>query len=201
MQRLPLAALSVLPVRLGLGRVSFYDQATVIRRVSGLPHGGVDFGAQEGTPILSATQGRVPNELVIGGERVPGVGYRQASGHYVVVVDPAGYFFYYFHLQAEPDLSPGDCVTPGQEIGRMGNSGLAERSANAPVHLHFQAVGDLRHDRRAEGWYRELTFPVRNLRNRDPFPALARLAAAVPGAVRTRSEVQGVMREGFILDP
>src|SRR5690606_26318327 len=55
MQRSPLAALSVLPVRLGLGRVSFYDQATVIRRVSGLPHGGVDFGAQEGTPILSAT--------------------------------------------------------------------------------------------------------------------------------------------------
>ena len=166
--------------------------------VSGLEHGGVDLGAPAGTPILAATGGQVPNEVVIGGDTVPGSGTRRSSGNYVVVVDSHGYFFYYFHLQSST-VSPGDRVTVGQLIGRMGNSGLAHRSRSAPVHLHFQAVNSLHHHGSSEEWYRDMCFPVRNLNNLDPFPELARLAATIPGASRTRSPVQGTPRSGFII--
>ncbi len=208
MRRLPHGTLLGLPVRPGPGRhVHFYDQATVTRQVSGQPHGGIDLGGPVGTPIYAATGGRVPHTLAIGRRAdgrpgpniVPGTGYRSASGNYVAVVDEeTGIFFYYFHLDAvSEEVTPGAVIRKHQQIGRMGNSGLSERSSHAPVHLHFQCVDHLHRHSASEEWYRELRFPVRNVNNLDPFQELVRLALQYPGTTRGSSVVQGERRDGY----
>ena len=192
--------LNVFPVQTGHARVSFYDQFTVTRRSSGRGHGGIDIGSRINTRIVAATSGHVPNSCVIGGDTVPGCGYRRSSGNYVVIVDPRGYFFYYFHLEKLVQVSPGQAVESGRLIGTMGNSGLTHRSANAPVHLHFQAVNHLRRHRQHEQWYRDLVFPVRNLNNLNPYRELERLALRLRGAQRLRSRVQNVQRNGVLIE-
>lgn len=202
MRDLPRGTLEVFPVRTGEHRVSFYDQATVVRQASGKHHGGVDIGGELGTPVLAATGGRVPVSLVIGGDVVPGAGTRETSGHYVVVVSPSGHFFYYFHLDSvAPGIAPASVVEAGQLLGGMGNSGLARRAGRgtAPVHLHFQTQSALHRFRRSKEWYEELEFPVPNRTAVNPFGELARLAHDLEGAVPTRDRVQGVERAGFVI--
>jgi murein DD-endopeptidase MepM/ murein hydrolase activator NlpD len=198
-------------VQTGVHRVSFHDQFGVVR-VGGqnrdrheserLGHGAVDIGSPhgEGTPIYAATAGQVPFEFVIGenNDHAPGAGSRNASGNYVVIVNPDGYLFYYFHMQFPPMVAPGDRVRPGQLLGFMGNTGLLERNPRgAPIHLHFQVVNHFHGHPRGEEWYGEMRFAIKG-RNIDPFPELARLARAIPGVVETgrRRPPQGFIFPG-----
>jgi hypothetical protein len=91
-------------------------------------HHGIDFGAPLGTPILAAADGKV---YYTG----------DASGYGRVVIlkhtgaDGATYFTVYGHMNELPDLTLGQPVKAGQEIGKVGNNG----TSSGP-HLHFETV-------------------------------------------------------------
>ena len=59
----------------------------------------------------------------------------------------------------------------------------------------------MHHHADAADWYDALRFPLANGNNLDPYPELARLAAGFRSAVRGRSMVQGLMREGYVIEP
>ncbi len=84
-------------------------------------HGGTDFGAAEGTPVVATNSGRVSlaRQLAIRGN--------------VVIIDHAGGVLSgYAHLSAFA-VAEGQQVEKGQLIGYVGNSGLS----TAP-HLHWE---------------------------------------------------------------
>lgn len=84
-------------------------------------HRGVDIRAPAGTPVLATATGRV----VVAGN---GNGY----GRYVVLDHENGLHTLYAHLQ-DYAVAPGDRVTRGQQIGRVGKSGNA-----TGYHLHYE---------------------------------------------------------------
>jgi secretion/DNA translocation related TadE-like protein len=83
-------------------------------------HTGLDFAANEGTPVLAAAGGRV---------RSAG-----SSGRYgnLVTVDHGGVVTYYAHL-SRIVVDAGDVVRRGQQLGEVGSTG----NATGP-HLHFE---------------------------------------------------------------
>ena len=90
-------------------------------------HGGVDFAAPTGTPVLAAWSGTVTGrtwgssfgtQIVIDQDRLP-------DGR-------AGMFAVYAHLSRRI-VSPGHRVTVGQKIGEVGATG----NATGP-HLHYE---------------------------------------------------------------
>ena len=102
-------------------------------------HGGIDFGAAEGTNVLSAIDGTV---LDIGSED-------DGYGNYLVVGDGKGWsgtLTYYAHLKDAPSVKKGDTVEKGQKIGQVGSTG----KSTGP-HLHFEVrteYGHKKHDPR-----------------------------------------------------
>ena len=84
-------------------------------------HRGVDLAAPEGTPISAPAAGRVAS-----------VGRRLGYGLVVEMVHSGGVVTRFAHLRSAL-VHAGDTVTMGQEIARVGESGLA----TAP-HLHFE---------------------------------------------------------------
>ena len=84
-------------------------------------HRGVDLAAPEGTPVSAPAAGRVAS-----------VGRRLGYGLVVEVVHSGGVVTRFAHLQSSL-VHAGDSVTMGQQIARVGESGLA----TAP-HLHFE---------------------------------------------------------------
>jgi murein DD-endopeptidase MepM/ murein hydrolase activator NlpD len=84
-------------------------------------HRGVDLAAPEGTPISAPAAGRVAS-----------VGRRLGYGLVVEMVHSGGVVTRFAHLRSAL-VRAGDTVTMGQEIARVGESGLA----TAP-HLHFE---------------------------------------------------------------
>lgn len=87
------------------------------------PHRGVDLAAPEGTPIESATSGRVVAVLEDASS---------SCGLGVQVLD-AGQLVTYCHMRAVPLVHEGEAVRPGDLLGFVGDTG----NATSP-HLHFQ---------------------------------------------------------------
>lgn len=95
--------------------------------ITGLPgfHHGTDLAAAGGTPIRSATDGRVITARLVGG-----------TGTIVVLatVDGAPTVLTYLHMPADGiAVQAGQAVTAGQVIGAVGSTG----HSTGP-HLHFQ---------------------------------------------------------------
>jgi len=84
-------------------------------------HGGVDYGAPEGTPVHAAEAGRIvlAEELKVRGKAV-------------VIDHGLGVMSGYWHL-SEIDVEVGQEVEKGELIGKVGNTGLS----TAP-HLHWE---------------------------------------------------------------
>jgi murein DD-endopeptidase MepM/ murein hydrolase activator NlpD len=89
------------------------------------PHEALDIMAPRGTPVISASNGRVLKLF----NSVPG-------GLMVYAVDSTGrYILKYGHLDAyAPGLVDGQALTRGQQVGIVGTTGNA---AGGAPHLHF----------------------------------------------------------------
>lgn len=88
----------------------------------GRPHGGIDYGTPEGTPLFAVTDGVVEPT----GYDAPGF------GNYVKIRTKDGEELYYGHM-SQKALSGGSRVKAGDLIGYSGNSG----NSTGP-HLHFE---------------------------------------------------------------
>ena len=101
-----------------------------VDRFSPRGHAGLDIAADWGTPILAADEGEVLKA------------YWNAEGYggLVVLAHPSGYETWYGHL-SNLGVEPGEHVTRGEPIGRMGSTGYSTGS-----HLHFEVRqnGELR---------------------------------------------------------
>jgi len=84
-------------------------------------HGGIDFGARWGSPIVAAADGVVA-----------GAGWNGGYGRQVQVVHGGGIATSYSHMSAIA-AAPGTPVRQGQVIGYVGSSGLS-----TGPHLHFE---------------------------------------------------------------
>jgi len=84
-------------------------------------HGGTDFGADFGTPVLATNDGVVVMS-----------GHYLVRGNLVVIDHGAGVFSLYGHMQ-ERAVSVGDWVTRGQVLGYVGSTGLS-----TGAHLHWE---------------------------------------------------------------
>lgn len=93
-----------------------------------------------GAPVLAAVAGKVVLAVDTMSHRIPGpprdVSARDAAGNHVIQDIGGGRWILYPHLgPGSVSVEVGDELRPGQEIGRLGNSG----SSTAP-HLHFQVL-------------------------------------------------------------
>jgi len=88
-------------------------------------HTGTDIHASAKTPILSATDGTVLY-----------VGYMPIPGNFVIILDPYGYEYHYYHMyEISTFVTEGESVTQGQQIGRVGCTGNSD-----VFHLHISVV-------------------------------------------------------------
>ena len=113
-------------------------------------HDAIDIMADEGTPVIAATDGRVEKLF-----------FSQGGGGITVYVRSPDqrWSYYYAHLQGyAPGLAEGQQVKRGQVIGRVGSTGNANP---AGPHLHF-AINQMR---AGEKWYQGT--PI------NPYPLLA----------------------------
>ena len=119
-------------------------------------HQGEDIFGTLGQPVVAVTD-----------STVFALGYDQAGGNQLWLLDPAGNEFYYAHLSAFSTAARnGSHVRAGEVIGFMGNSGDA---AQTPVHLHFEvhpasllylgAAGVVDPTSYLTGWQRLKTLP------------------------------------------
>jgi peptidoglycan LD-endopeptidase LytH len=113
-------------------------------------HDAIDIMADEGTPVIAATDGTVEKLFFSDG----------GGGITAYVRSPdQRWNYYYAHLQAyAPGLAEGQKVKRGQVIGRVGHTGNANP---AGPHLHF-AINQMR---AGEKWYQGT--PI------NPYPLLA----------------------------
>jgi murein DD-endopeptidase MepM/ murein hydrolase activator NlpD len=86
-------------------------------------HSGTDFAADMGTPVIAAAAGRVAF-----------TGMLTTRGNSVIIDHGAGVFTAYHHL-SRIDVSEGDYVTQGEQVGAVGMTGLA-----TGPHLHWELV-------------------------------------------------------------
>ncbi len=92
-------------------------------------HNGIDIGASLGTEVKAVSAGTV--------ERV----YEDPLyGTTVVISHSGGLQSVYANLAALPTVAEGDSVTPGQVIGSIGSTAIAESGDSA--HLHFSMTLD-----------------------------------------------------------
>ena len=90
-----------------------------------LYHSGIDFVAEEGTPVLAAADGTVAQ-----------TGWDAGCGNYIIIAHKNGIFTYYSGCQ-EILAEGGAQVKRGEQIATVGKTG---RSTGA--HLHFAASKD-----------------------------------------------------------
>lgn len=96
-------------------------------------HEGVDIVAEEGTPVLSASPGRIE-----------ATGWTFYSGTRVGVRGDDGRYYFYAHLSAiAPGIAPGRPVEAGTMLGEVGNTGYGPPgwTDEFPPHLHFGIEG------------------------------------------------------------
>lgn len=84
-------------------------------------HGGVDFGARWGTPIVAAADGRVV-----------GAGWNGGYGRQVRIAHSGGVETSYSHMSSIA-AAPGAVVRQGQLIGHVGSTGFS-----TGPHLHYE---------------------------------------------------------------
>ena len=88
-------------------------------------HTGTDIWAEADTPIYSCTDGIVTSISTSSGQ-----------GNAVIITDPYGYEFHYYHMIRQTDfLQEGDSVSAGELIGHVGNTGNSDRD-----HLHLSII-------------------------------------------------------------
>jgi murein DD-endopeptidase MepM/ murein hydrolase activator NlpD len=98
---------------------------------AGRGHQGQDVFADCGTPLEAARGGKVQFK-----------GYHGAAGNYVVIDGKkTGRDYAYMHLRNKAEVSEGDRVKTGQQIGEVGETGNA-----SGCHLHFELWSP-------PGWY------------------------------------------------
>jgi murein DD-endopeptidase MepM/ murein hydrolase activator NlpD len=102
------------------------DTFTQARAGGARIHDAIDIMADEGTPVIAATDGKVEKLFFSKG----------GGGITIYVRSPdQRWAYYYAHLQGyAPGLAEGQQVKRGEVIGRVGHTGNA--SAEGP-HLHF----------------------------------------------------------------
>lgn len=83
-------------------------------------HQGVDLDADTGTPVVATRAGMVTV-----------AGFANAAGNYVKIDHRDGFSSIYMHLDSY-NVSTGQIVSQGQQIGRVGNTGISTGD-----HLHF----------------------------------------------------------------
>jgi len=91
-------------------------------------HKALDFAAQKNTVVYAVLRGEVV-----------GVGYTDGLGNFIKIkheTDPEIYTRY-LHLAALPTHKNADTVEAGEEIGRVGNTGIS-----GGPHLHFEVYND-----------------------------------------------------------
>ena len=89
------------------------------------PHGGIDYGAAEGTKIPTPVSGTV-NDV---NHDEWGGGY----GNYVQIKDKNGNFHMFAHMNSPTPLAVGQQVNQGDYVGAVGNTGHSEGA-----HLHYE---------------------------------------------------------------
>lgn len=89
------------------------------------PHGGIDYGATEGTKIPTPVSGTV-NDV---NHDDWGGGY----GNYVQIKDKNGNFHMFAHMNSPTPLAVGQQVSQGDYVGAVGNTGHSEGA-----HLHYE---------------------------------------------------------------
>lgn len=138
-----------IPVQ-GIKADQLTDTYTQARAGGARVHDAIDIMADEGTPVIAATDGTVEKLFYSDG----------GGGNTIYVRSPdQRWTYYYAHLQAyQPGLAEGQQVKRGQLIGRVGHTGNA--SADGP-HLHF-AINQMA---AGEKWYQGS--PI------NPYPLLA----------------------------
>lgn len=88
-----------------------------------MPHRGIDYAANKGTPVLAAGDGKVTISR-----------QNSASGKYIVIQHGEQYTTKYLHLSGfAKGVRQGRTVKQGQTIGYVGATGLTTAS-----HLHFE---------------------------------------------------------------
>ena len=97
-----------------------YNETTRDWRV----HNGVDFAAEEGTPVSAAAEGTVYT-----------IYEDDSLGHTVVIRHEGGYTTRYSSLGENIPVSAGDTVTMGQTIGYASGTALVETAMGS--HVHF----------------------------------------------------------------
>ena len=109
------------PVKGGLIKNGWYDPRSRRTRL----HMGTDIKRRAKTPILSMTDGVVKY-----------VGYLPIPGYYVMIEDPFGYIYHYYHMfELTKFVKEGDKVVQGQQIGIVGSTGNS-----VAYHLHLGLV-------------------------------------------------------------
>jgi murein DD-endopeptidase MepM/ murein hydrolase activator NlpD len=96
-------------------------------------HEGNDIVAEEGTPVVSASEGTVE-----------AVGWTFYSGTRVGVRGTDGKYYFYAHLsRVAPAIRVGASVGPGDVLGLVGNTGYGPpgHEDEFPPHLHFGIDG------------------------------------------------------------
>ena len=109
------------PVPGGVIKNGWYDPRSHRTRL----HTGTDIRMSSKTPILSMTDGVVLH-----------VGFLPIPGNYVIIRDPSGYEYHYYHMyELSTFVKEGDTVKQGQQIGRVGSTGNS-----VAYHLHVGLV-------------------------------------------------------------
>ena len=134
----------------GVNAKQLTDTFTQARAGGARVHDAIDIMAEEGTPVIAATDGTVDKLFFSDG----------GGGITAYIRSPdQRWTYYYAHLQGyAPGLAEGQKVKRGQVIGRVGHTGNADA---AGPHLHF-AINQMR---AGEKWYQGS--PI------NPYPLLA----------------------------
>ena len=132
-------------------------------------HEGNDITAEEGTPVVSATAGRVE-----------AVGHTFYSGTRVGVRGDDGKYYFYAHLsEVAPEIQVGVPVEAGTRLGRVGNTGYGDpgHEDEFPPHLHVGIEGP-------DGW-------------ENPYPLMLRLyGEAVRATAEGEARLAAAARSG-----
>lgn len=126
--------MAVLVWPLPLGALRSVGQSVMIDRGNGDPHKGVDLRADPGTPVLSATSGRV---LRVEDGRKASSQSKRNAGLWIDVLGEDGRVYRYLHLR-EAHVVRGARVEAGTPLGSVAPAGTSGVGRDTAPHLHFE---------------------------------------------------------------